>query len=191
MNKDSMRKKKLEEMVKALIAGDSNTAAKALTEYLQSKTRSMIVSEEYEDVEARGEEGDDEFDFDSEEGGDDEFDLDSEEGGEPNEFDEEPGEDEDFEGGDEDFESDDDFESEGEPNEFDDEISGEGEDLEFGDESDEEPRITEGVKKAKVSKIKYSGKGKAKMKKHSNAAPHLGTATKKVKFGTGKPRKVK
>lgn len=183
MNKDSMRKKKLEEMVNALIAGDSNTAAKALTEYLQSKTRSMIVSEEYEDVEARDEEGDDEFDFDSEEGG------------EPNEFDE-PGEDEDFEGSEDDVESDD-LGSEDEPEfdeengEFDDEISGEGEDLEFGDESDEEPRITEGVKKAKVSKIKYSGKGKAKMKKHSNAAPHLGTATKKVKFGTGKPRKVK
>lgn len=182
MNKDSMRKKKLEEMVKALIAGDSNTAAKALTEYLQSKTRSMIVSEEYEDIEARDEEGDDEFDFGSEEDG------------EPNEFDE-PGEDEDFEGEDDDLEGDDlegdDFEGEGEPNEFDDEISGEGEDLEFGDESDEEPRITEGVKKTKVGKIKYTGKSKAKMKKHSNAAPHLGTATKKVKFGTGKPRKVK
>jgi hypothetical protein len=177
MNKDSMRKKKLEEMVNALIAGDSNTAAKALTEYLQSKTRSMIVSEEYEDVEARGEEGDDEFDFDSE--------------GESDE----PGEDEDFEGDADDVEE---IEGEDEPNEFDDEgsefddeISGEGEDLEFGDESDEEPIMSEGVKKTKVGKIKYSGKSKAKMKKHSNAAPHLGTATKKVKFGSGKPRKVK
>jgi len=179
MNKDSKRKKKLEEMVNALIAGDSNTAAKALTEYLQSKTRSMIVSEEYEDVEARGEEGDDEFEFDAEDG-------------ESNESEDEPGEDEDFEGDADEVEGEDEpNEFDDEDREFDDEISGEGEDLEFGDESDEEPIMSEGVKKAKVGKIKYSGKSKAKMKKHSNAAPHLGTATKKVKFGTGKPRKVK
>jgi hypothetical protein len=189
---DKVRKKKLEEMVTALISNNTKGASAALKEYLSSKTRSLVLREEYEDFEERPES---DFEFSDEEGMDDE--LSDEEGM----GDEDMGDAEDMEFGDEEGMGDEDMEfgdEEGMDDEFSDEegmgeegINLDGEDeFSFGAERrGPRPPVTEGMK-TKVGKIKYSGKGskKSRMKKHSNAAPHLGTGTKKIKFGTGKPR---
>lgn len=173
-------KKKLHEMVEALIGGDSKAAAAALHDYLQQKTRS-ILGENDEDMS---------LDFDSEDG---------EEGG-TNEFD---GDDE----GDEECEH---CHGEGcehcehEDHEEHDFEDADGEEMDHEEHDDmEKPMFGESTeaKKTHMHKhgnaakdlapkvkghLKYKTKGKAKLTKpHNNAAPNLDRKVKgDIKFNS-------
>ena len=188
-------KKKLHEMVEALIGGDSKTAAAALHEYLQQKTRSIL-----------GEMDDMDFSMDDEHG--------DEEGSEHGEFDDEFG-DEEFDGEEHGEEGEcpechcDPCECEG--GEEHDEFGEEGE----GGEGHEEHGFEEPVHESNLTKakhnhfekntaklldrkvkgnVKFDTHGKAKLTKpHNNAAPHLDRKVKgDVKFKThGKAKLTK
>jgi hypothetical protein len=101
-------KKKLQEMVEALINGDSTAAAASLHDYLQVKTRSILGETDHEedsDDEMVADRHEDDEDEDHEEGecpechmdpcecSDDEVDSDAEDGHEDEDFEDEHGED--------------------------------------------------------------------------------------------------
>ncbi len=177
----SNAKKKLHEMVEALIGGDSKAAAAALHEYLQQKTRTILgeehgdmdmdMGDEHEDFGGEGDEfgGEDEFDG---EGDDEECEHCHGEGcehcehdDEGSEFDDEDGEEADF--GDEhgDMDHDDEFEPMHEANTT--MATKQSKDMHKNRAKDLDYKVKGDVK------FKGSGKGAKLTKPFNNAAPHL------------------
>lgn len=171
-------KKKLHEMVEALIGGDSKAAAAALHDYLQQKTRAILGEHDEEmDLDLGDEEG--------LEGGDEEHEhMDGEEGECP-ECHCDPCECEDEDHEEHDVEDVDGEEFGHEEHDFEEPVMGESNDTKAKRNHFEKSSAKQLDRKVK-GKIAFKTNGKAKLTKpHNNAAPGLDRSVKgDIKFDT-------